>query len=103
MQTSSIGAPATSYLPPAHDPAPLEPPAAPSTDPAPEPRRARGVLRNLAAGHFRGVADARLQQNFAEEIKGAGLNLPAPTAPSSQGKAFAKIAAGVRPSVDTVA
>jgi hypothetical protein len=34
----------------------------------PPPQRARGVIRQLQAGHFQGVADVRLRINFAEEI-----------------------------------
>ena len=35
---------------------------------------ARGVLRNLEAGHFRGVADLRLRINFADQILAAELD-----------------------------
>jgi len=32
--------------------------------------KAPGVIRNLEAGHYRGVADVRLRINFAEELQG---------------------------------
>jgi hypothetical protein len=57
----------------------------------PEPaRRAHGMLRNLAAGHFSGVAGLRLRLNFADEIKAAGLTLPDPPSPTGNGKGYAK-------------
>ena len=39
----------------------------------PSDGEARGVLRNLEAGHFRGVADLRLRINFADQILTAEL------------------------------
>jgi hypothetical protein len=57
------------------------------------PSRAAGVLRKLAAGEFKGVADVRLRLNFADEIASAGAPLPAPSAASGKGKAHAKFLA----------
>ena len=60
----------------------------------PEPREgeemqeARGVLRLLQEGHFKGVADLRLRINFAEEL--AGIELAEPSAPQGNGKAHQK-------------
>ncbi len=83
-------------------PNPTASPAAPggpipaaTTDPLnpviPEPfGRAHGMLRNLAEGHFRGVAGLRLRLNFADEIKAAGLTLPDPPSPTGNGKGYAK-------------
>lgn len=53
-----------------------------------ETQEARGVLRLLQEGHFKGVADLRLRINFAEEL--AGVELPEPSAPRGNGKAYAK-------------
>ncbi len=83
-------------------PSPTADPAAPggpipaaTTDPlnpvVPGPAgRALGMLRNLAAGHFSGVAGLRLRLNFADEIKAAGLTLPEPLSPTGNGKGYAK-------------
>jgi hypothetical protein len=49
---------------------------------------ARGVIRLLEAGHFKGVADIRLRINFAEEL--AGAELPELSAPKGNGKAYEK-------------
>jgi hypothetical protein len=112
-------APVTDPAPAATDPMPVpaatDPftPTGPSTltDPvvpvaSPEPTRAHGVLRNLAIGHYRGVADLRLRANFEEEIRAAGLTLPPPPGPRVQGKAYARLQPappGESPGVDEVA
>jgi HD-GYP domain-containing protein (c-di-GMP phosphodiesterase class II) len=49
-------------------PAPESEPIAPMDESADEGERAKGVLRNLLAGHFRGVADVRLRINFQAEL-----------------------------------
>ncbi len=74
--------------------APADPTPAP-TDPLPidPPRRAHGLLRNLAAGHFRGVAELRHRMNFAEEIAAAGIKLPEPTLAKGSGKAYERLLA----------
>ncbi len=98
-QTASLGTPITvstlratptNPATPTCDPAP-----SPTTDPvnltvSEPPGRARGMLRNLAAGHFHGVADLRHRLNFADEIKAAGLTLPDPAPAKGSGKAYAK-------------
>ncbi len=43
-------------------------PPVPQAAPVDPPERARGVIRLLQEGHFKGVADVRLRINFAEEI-----------------------------------
>ena len=66
--------------------APAEP-----TDTFESPRPAKGVLRLLEAGHFRGVADVRLRINFQQELSAQqGQSLPELSSPAGQGKAYAK-------------
>lgn len=106
-QTTALATPTTAVT---LNPTPTNP-AAPPNDPVPPsttdpvnptvsqpPDRARGMLRNLASGHFRGVADLRHRLNFAAEIKAAGLTLPDPTPPKGNGKAYAKFLAAYRSS-----
>ena len=57
----------TLQIPP--DPAQIEEPS--STEPQSEPQEndaEKSVLRNLLAGHFKGVSDVRLRINFFEEL-----------------------------------
>ena len=55
-------------------PLPVDQPERPSVDPSPDDEseegqdKLPGVLRNLQAGHFKGVADVRLRINFFEEL-----------------------------------
>lgn len=89
---------ASSALP---DPiAPTTDPVSPSADPPATnpPDRARGMLRNLASGHFNAVADLRHRMQFAEEIKAAGLVLPEPPQPRGNGRAFERLLAAYAPS-----
>ena len=67
-----------------------EPPVAEEPEPTDgeETQEARGVLRLLQEGHFKGVADLRLRVNFAEEL--AGIELPELSAPKGNGKAYEK-------------
>ncbi len=51
-------------------------------------QEARGVIRLLEEGHFKGVADIRLRINFAEEL--AGSELPELSAPKGNGRAYEK-------------
>jgi hypothetical protein len=48
-----------------------------------EPGHAAGVLRNLMAGHFKGVADIRLRLNFQEEIAHLGAEQAREAAPGA--------------------
>lgn len=50
--------------------APGAAPESPEAAPAGEEDGAKGVIRLLQEGHFRGVADVRLRINFAEELQG---------------------------------
>jgi len=51
----------------------------------------KGVLRLLQEGHFKGVADLRHRINFAEEL--SGVELPEPSAPKGNGRAYEKFLA----------
>ncbi|MGE5296238.1 MAG: hypothetical protein ACM3VT_15560 [Solirubrobacterales bacterium] len=59
----------------------------PDSEPS-DTQEARGVIRLLQEGHFKGVADVRLRINFAEEL--AGSELPELSAPKGNGKAYEK-------------
>jgi hypothetical protein len=50
----------------------------------------RGVIRLLAEGHFHGVADVRLRTIFADELAAAGIQLPEPSPPHGNGRAYGK-------------
>ncbi len=59
--------------------------SAPAPAPTGDPAKAKGVIRLLQAGHFKGVADVRLRINFFDELQGlehaslaaaAGTNVP---------------------------
>ena len=66
----------------------------PVIDPAPPSgEELRGVLRNLASGHFRGVAELRLRANFADEIAAAGITLPDPAPAKGKGRAYERLMA----------
>ena len=69
-----------------------EAPGAVDETPAEDSPAARksGVVRLLEAGHFKGVADARLRLNFFDQLDHEAL--PALTPPKGNGKAFAKFA-----------
>ncbi len=53
-----------------------------------ETQEAKGVLRLLQEGHFKGVADIRLRINFSEEL--AGAELPELSAARGNGRAYQK-------------
>jgi len=65
-----------------------EPPVVEEPPPEEESREARGVIRLLREGHFKGVADVRLRINFIEEL--AGGELAEPSAPKGNGRAYEK-------------
>ena len=65
-----------------------EPPIVEKPAPEEETREARGVIRLLQEGHFKGVADVRLRINFFEEL--AGAELAEPSAPKGNGRAYEK-------------
>ena len=65
-----------------------EPPVVDEPAPEEEAREARGVIRLLQEGHFKGVADVRLRINFFEEL--AGAELAEPSAPKGNGRAYGK-------------
>lgn len=79
---------------------PVEPPAPAPTDIPSDAtpvdadnsgtQQQRGVIRLLAAGHFHGVADVRLRTIFADELTAAGIELPEPSPPHGNGRAYAK-------------
>ena len=48
--------------------------------------KVKGVVRNLLAGHFKGVADVRLRINFAEELAAAQAQARAPVAAQKVGE-----------------
>ncbi len=48
----------------------------------------KGVLKLLAQGHFKGVADLRLRINHAEKLE--GVELPEISPPNGNGKAYEK-------------
>lgn len=69
-----------------------EPPVADEPEPTEEEtQEARGVLRLLQEGHFKGVADIRLRINFSEEL--ADAQLAGLSTPKGNGKAYEKFLA----------
>lgn len=48
----------------------------------------KGVAKLLAEGHFKGVAQLRLMINHADKLE--GIELPQPTPPENNGKAYEK-------------
>ena len=65
----SVGKPEVSKSPVSTNPLTVEPPA----QNPPDTEKAKGVLRLLEQGHFKGVADVRLRINFHEQIQAADL------------------------------
>jgi len=70
-----------------------QPAQPPETDAAAKPetqQEPKGVLRLLAAGHFKGVADVRLRINFADQLPD---DMPALSPATENGAAYAKFLA----------
>lgn len=68
---------------PAVDPTPV---AAPDDEPLEGNDKLPGVLRNLQAGHFKGVADVRLRINFFEELSALASQQSSSTAQAEVGQ-----------------
>ena len=76
-------------------------PVGPAAEPIPfegtrerEGTRAKGVLRNLEAGHFKGVADVRLRINFFDELSARAGGVAQAAAVEASTSLFGAVAEG---------